>query len=173
MKSDEIRAEIERLNQLLAVSEKRLRTLEDELRIVLEQEFNRCFYISSKECIDVIESNSGHTVDMSTIKRWSDKGYLGEVYNERQMFWALDAGSGKQRNLYERNNMMNFLSSRGYIKPKLSVLDQVKVMSSPSQPVGTVIRHNLAINGFTYTVQLEESMEIIENVPEQRLEEFG
>ncbi len=169
MKSDEIRAEIERLRQLLAVSEKRMRKLEDELKIVVDQESDRCFYVSSKEIIDIMESNTGRTVDMSTIKRWSDKGHLGEVYNEKRKFWALDVGSGKQRNLYERKKVMNFLYNRGYIKPKFSILDYVAVLSRSAQLVGTVVRHELDINGFTYSVQLDESVDIINQIPEQQL----
>ncbi|MED0676575.1 MULTISPECIES: hypothetical protein [Aneurinibacillus] len=33
---------------------------------------------------------------MSTIKRWTDEGYLEEVIDERERFWALKLKQGKK-----------------------------------------------------------------------------
>ncbi len=169
MKSTKIRSEIEQLQKAITTHQTQIENLKKELEVVLNQETARRLYISSKEIIVLIEKSTGHTVDMSTIKRWSDKGYLGEVYDERQMFWALNVGSGKQRNLYKRENVMDFLYNRGYVKPRFSILDEAIVLSVPKQPVGTIIRKSLDINGFVYTVQLEDTMGIIDYVPEDKL----
>lgn len=169
MKSDKIRSEIERLRKTITEYQDQVLKLEEELKVVLDQETTRSVYMSSKEVIEFIENNTGRSIDMSTIKRWSDKGYLGDVFDERQMFFALNVGSGKQRNLYLRKTVIDFLYSRGLISPKFAILDEVTLSDMPANAVCSIIRNYLSTNGFAYTVQFEDSMEIVENVPEYKI----
>jgi hypothetical protein len=170
VKSDKIRLEIEHLLTTITEYQEQVLKLEKELEVVLDQESTRSAYMSSKEVIELIENNTGRSIDMSTIKRWSDKGYLGDVFDERKMFWALNVGSGKQRNLYLQETVIDFLYSRGFISPKFAILDEVTLSDMPEDDVGTIIRNCLSISGFAYTVQFEDSMEIVENVPEYKIQ---
>ncbi|MED0678554.1 hypothetical protein P4S83_03510 [Aneurinibacillus thermoaerophilus] len=62
---------------------------------------------------------------MSTIKRWTDEGYLGEVIDERERFWALKLKQGKKRNLYSVSIVFSFLYEKRYIAPLYDILDEV------------------------------------------------
>lgn len=172
-KSVEIKAQIERIEERIASDQKWLADLEQELAVVSQQEQERRAYINSKEIVQTIESSTNKSVDMSTIKRWADKGYLGHVYDEREKFFALDVGSGKQRNIYQRSTVLRFLLDRQYIHPAFEILDLVKIRTNSGSSVATVVNVNLGTNGFEYTLQLENDARIVADVPEEDIEAIG
>lgn len=170
LKSNEIKLQIDQLRERIRSDQEQLSKLENELHVVIEQENERLSYINSKEIAQTIKKSTGKSVDMSTIKRWADKGYLGVVYDEREKFSALDVGSGKQRNVYERMVVLKFLLERQYIRPAFEILDLVYLHKLPDQPMGTVISQILGSTGFKYAIQLENSVKILENVFEDEIE---
>jgi|GEM_PF-919392 len=169
-KSEQIRTQLQRVRERIESERKLLENLETELKMVQEQEEERKGYINSKEITQVISSSTGKSVDMSTIKRWADKGYLGVVLDEREKFSLLDTGSGKQRNVYKRSTVLPFLLDRHYIQPAFSVLDFVAVQTDKNELQATVVSAYLGENGFEYNLQLEDDVRILEGVPEEELE---
>ncbi|QSO49250.1 hypothetical protein [Alicyclobacillus mengziensis] len=170
LKSDELKLQMNRLRERIRSDKEQLTKLEHELDVVIEQERERQSYINSKEIAQTIEKSTGKSVDMSTIKRWADKGYLGVIYDEREKFSALDVGSGKQRNVFERTAVLRFLLERQYIRPAFEVLDLVRAHKLPGQPIATIISQKLGPDGFEYAIQLESDTEILEKMREEELE---
>lgn len=145
-----------------------LQDMRKQLKALDQQEKEREKYVSSKEIVDLIFKHTGKKVNMSTIKRWADEGYLGEVVEEREKFWALHTKQGKKRFLYPKVLSYQFLHEKGYLKPDYEVLDRVEVTKPGASPlIGIIIDSSLNQDAFEYTLQIEGSFDIVTNVHEK------
>jgi hypothetical protein len=159
---------IENLKQEIKEKQALLAELEEQFKEYNTQQERRKHYVSSKEIIDYVESRSGKVLNMSTIKRWTDEGYLGEVIDERQCFWALKTRQGKKRNLYRKSVVFSFLYEKGYVSPYYGILDEVFycVKNNPVSAVEMDVR--MESGRFLYKIQLPDYT-VIENVDEKLL----
>ncbi|KMY53302.1 hypothetical protein AC623_04275 [Bacillus sp. FJAT-27231] len=172
MKREELEAMLKKTEEKIKEQQLLLKDLSERLEALNKQEKEREKYISSKEIVELIFNKIGKTINMSTIKRWADEGYLGEVIDEKEKFWALQSKQGKKRFLYPKTNTYDFLYEKGYLLPEFEVLDRVLVTNQSSEPiVGIVIDSCLTKGQFLYTIQIEGSFETIKNVKEDILKE--
>ncbi|WP_052947528.1 hypothetical protein [Aneurinibacillus tyrosinisolvens] len=160
---------IENLKREIQEKQKLLAELEENLKSCKEQNELRKQYIASKEIIDYVQERSGKLINMSTIKRWTDEGYLGEVIDERAQFWALKTKQGKKRNLYNKSTVFSFLYTKGYIAPYHDILDEVQYCGDNRRLQATVISVRLEKGRFLYKLQLPDYT-VLEDVDEMRLE---
>ncbi|RNB84668.1 hypothetical protein EDM56_21425 [Brevibacillus fluminis] len=168
MKKEELQAEIAALESKIQECQDRLAHLYREREELLKQEVERKRYISSKEIIDLIYERTGKQSNMSMIKRWSDDGLLGEVVDEKVLFWALRSKQGKKRFLYQKKYVYAFLYEKGYLKPTFDVLDRVSLVDGTAAS-GIVINSQLHGDQFTYTIQLEDTGQVRQNVEEKQI----
>ncbi|WP_151532749.1 hypothetical protein [Cytobacillus depressus] len=170
MKRKELESTIKNTEEAIKVQQLYLKKLYEQLEALNEQEKERKKYISSKEIIELIYKNIGKNVNLSTIKRWADEGFLGEVIDEKEKFWALHLKQGKKRFLYPKMNAFNFLYEKGYLFPQFEVLDRVMIMDQNNNSViGIVVDSCLQKGHFQYTIQIEETFAIIKDIEESYL----
>ncbi len=170
LKKEELEEAIKSTEEKIETYQQSLSDLKERLHELVLQEKERENYISSKEIVDLIFKNTGKKNNMSTIKRWADEGYLGEVLDEKEKFWALPSKQGKKRFLYPKKDVYSFLYEKGYLQPQYRVLDRVQMIDPGHEPaIGIVINSFLKKNAFHYTIQVEGSYEIIENIKEMHL----
>ncbi|WP_051331048.1 hypothetical protein [Aneurinibacillus terranovensis] len=162
----ELEEAIERLRQEIQEKKSLLRQLEEELAQSKKQQECRKRYISSKEIVDFVAMRSGKTINMSTIKRWTDDGHLGDAIDEREHFWALKTKQGKKRNLYLRSVVFPFLYERGYIEPLYDILDEVCYI--PQNLRGVIMECDILEGEFVYKLQLPD-LSSLEHIPERLL----
>lgn len=172
LKKEELQAEIASVETKIKENQERLRMLYHELDELIAQEQERAHYISSKEIIDLIFAFTGKQGNMSMIKRWADDGHLGEVVDEKDKFWALRSKQGKKRFLYPKINVFAFLYERGILTPKYDVLDRIVFQASPAD-VGIIISSRLQIDRFMYTIQLEATGQVKQDVWEDEIAVAG
>lgn len=171
MKS-ELEAKISMLKERIQQDQLTLAKLEKEYLEVIKQEKAREEYMASSDIVDIIKKYTGNESNMSTIKRWADQGFLGEVIDERQRFWALKSKQGKKRFLYPKHNVYHFLYEKGYIKPLYHVLDRVKINQNNNQiqnEYAIIIKNELITDSFCYTIQLESNFQLFEKINENDL----
>ncbi|ERI06938.1 hypothetical protein [Aneurinibacillus aneurinilyticus] len=159
---------IKHIKQKIEEKQALLAELEAKLTEYKSQQEQRKHYMASKEIIDYIEQRSGKIINMSTIKRWTDEGYLGEVIDEREHFWALKTKQGKKRNLYKRATVFPFLYARGYIFPYYDILDEVLYLTETASFPATVTDIRMEDGQFLYKIQLPDYT-IIDSVNEKQL----
>ncbi|GEN32786.1 MULTISPECIES: hypothetical protein [Aneurinibacillus] len=164
----DLEVRIENLKQEIKEKQNLLAELEEKLTEYKNQQERRKQYMSSKEIIDYVENRSGKLINMSTIKRWTDEGYLGEVIDEREHFWALKTKQGKKRNLYRKSTVLSFLYNRGYIAPYYNVLDEVLYSTENASFSAVVIDVRMENGQFLYKIQLQDYT-IIDNIDEKQL----
>ncbi len=153
------------LEQRINEYESQLEQLRGQLAAVSEQEEERKQFVSSKEIIELIRQHTGRELNMSTIKRWADEGYLGEVLDEKQAFPALRTKQGKKRFIYLKETVYHFLFEKGYLVPAFEVLDQVWIGSERAIVMDSVLQQG----EFHYTVQIESTFTIQKGVKESCL----
>ncbi|WP_338752984.1 hypothetical protein [Bacillus sp. FJAT-52991] len=172
MKRSELELLIHKAETKLQEQQLLLQDLYKRLEALTDQERERENYISSKEIIDLIEKKVGKKINMSTIKRWADEGFLGEVVEEKDKFWALQSKQGKKRFLYPKVDTYRFLhEEKGYLLPEYEVLDRVLVTQSEKEPlIGMVIDSHLHQDEFHYIIQIEGSFETLQDVKEKNLQ---
>ncbi|GED13018.1 hypothetical protein [Aneurinibacillus migulanus] len=164
----ELEVRVKHLRQEIKEKQALLADLEEKLIEYKSQQEQRKYYVSSKEIIDYIEHRSGKLINMSTIKRWADEGYLGEVSDEREQFWALKTKQGKKRNLYKKAIVFSFLYTRGYLFPYYDILDEV-LYSTETTSFSAIVTDIRMENGqFLYKIQLPDYT-IIDDVNEEQL----
>ncbi|WP_240376846.1 hypothetical protein [Bacillus piscicola] len=170
MKRKELEGLIRATEDKIKEYEQELQNMRKQLTVVIEQEKERKHYISSKEIIDLIYKNTGKKINMSTVKRWADEGYLGEVIDEKDKFWALRTKQGKKRFLYPKVDTHSFLHEKGYLHPEFDILDLVEINQPDNEIItGTVVDSVLELDQFHYTIQAEDTFEVIKNVKEEFL----
>lgn len=167
MNQQEMAAEINALERKIEEQQHTLAQLKETLTCLEEQEAERRRFISSKEIIDMVYSHIGKRLNMSTIKRWADEGYLGEVIDEKERFWALKSKQGKKRYVYPKAAVFPFLNEKGYLKPKFAVLDAVK---AKQEITGMIIDFYLEKEHFCYTLQLDGTFQTISGINEEHLQ---
>ena len=173
MKRKELEAEIKALEEKISQYQRDVIEMKKLLNTMIEQEKERKNYISSSEIVDLIYEQTGRKINMSTIKRWADEGYLGEIIEEREKFWALRHKQGKKRFLYPIVNVYQFLYEKGYLRPKYDVLDRVEINDPKRQKaIGIVIDSVLKDAEFYYTVQVEDTFERWPMVREEHLKKL-
>ncbi|WP_203364306.1 hypothetical protein [Bacillus sp. REN10] len=172
MKRSELEWLIQKTEAKLKEQQELLQELYQRLEALTIQEKERQKYISSKEIIDLIERKVGKKTNMSTIKRWADEGYLGEVVDEKDKFWALQSKQGKKRYLYAKVDTYRFLyEEKGYLLPEYEVLDRVLVTQSKGEPlIGIIIDSHLHEDEFHYVIQIEGSFDTLKNVKERNIQ---
>lgn len=171
MKREDLEAMIVKTEEKIKEQQFLLADLYKRLEALSFQEKERENYISSKEIVDLVFKKIGKKMNMSTIKRWADEGYLGEVIDEKEKFWALHSKQGKKRFLYPKMNTYAFLYEKGYLLPEFDVLDRVLAVQSADEAiVGVVIDSRLHEGQFLYTIQIEGSYETVTNVKESDLQ---
>lgn len=153
------------LEQRITEYEIELEQLRGQLAVVAEQEEMRKQFLSSKEIIERVHRYTGRELNMSTIKRWADEGYLGEVIDEKQAFPALRTKQGKKRFLYPKIDAYSFLYEKGYLTPAFDVLDQVWLGRERAMVMDAVLEKG----EFHYTVQIESSFEVKKGIKESCL----
>ncbi|SEM70359.1 hypothetical protein SAMN05192533_10522 [Mesobacillus persicus] len=170
MKRNELEANIKSIEEKVADYQQELIKLREQLHALDEQEIEREKFVSSKEIVDLIDKKVGKKVNMSTIKRWADEGYLGEVIDEKERFWALHSKQGKKRFLYPKVQALSFLYEKGLLLPEFETLDRVQMIDGDSSTViGIVITCDLKDGEFLYNIQVEGTFDIIQAVKESRL----
>lgn len=170
MMSEELKQSISEIETNIKQQQAELRQLKKTLIDVLHQEKERQNYISSKEIIDLIDKNIGRKVNMSTIKRWADEGYLGEVVEEKDIFSALRTKQGKKRFLYPIVEVYHFLYEKGYLLPKYQILDPVVYTLEDNQELtGIVVDAKLTNGAFIYTIQIDNTTKLISSIKENNL----
>lgn len=173
MKRKELETEIKEMEEKISQYKEELINMKEKLNILVEQEKERKNYISSSEIVDLVYEHIGRKINMSTIKRWADEGYLGEVIEEREKFWALRHKQGKMRFLYPIVNVYQFLYEKGYLRPKYDILDRVLVEKDGEKPmVGVVIESELKDAKFHYTIQIEGTFEQVSMIEEDCLKKL-
>lgn len=153
------------LEQRIHEYESELEQLRIQLAAVAEQEEERKRFISSKEIIELIQKQTGRELNMSTIKRWADEGYLGEVLDEKQVFPALRTKQGKKRFLYPKEAVFSFLHEKGYLAPAFDVLDRVLLGPEYAMVMDAALKQG----EFHYRVQMESTFEVKTGVKESSL----
>ncbi|QRG65316.1 hypothetical protein [Brevibacillus choshinensis] len=161
--------QMERIQQLIAELSEQLSQLEQEQLAYNQQRKRRQSYLSSREILELLEERQGRNGSMATIKRWADNGFLGDVVDEREQFPLLESKQGNKRFLYPRDAVLRFLHEKGLLCPAFDILDRV-LLASPSGRFGALVtcveREDVH---FRYQVQLEETGEVVEGVPEEDL----
>jgi len=161
---------IKTIEEKIKAYQDELNQLREELSALDEQEKERKKYVSSKEIVELIYKKIGKKVNMSTIKRWADEGYLGEVIDEKEKFWALQSKQGKKRFVYPRVQAFTFLYEKGFLLPEFEILDRVLIMNpDDSQTIGVVVDYHLHKGEFLYTIQIEGTFEILKEINENEL----
>ncbi len=170
MKRTALEDSIKTIEAKIEAYQKELNQLREELSALTEQEEERKKYVSSKEIVDLIDKKIGKKVNMSTIKRWADEGYLGEVIDEKERFWALQSKQGKKRFVYPKVQALTFLYEKGFLLPEFEILDRVSVMNADgSQTIGIVIDYRLDKGEFLYSIQIEGTFEILKEMNEREI----
>lgn len=170
MKRDALEANIKSLEEKIKAQQLELEQLRKQLDALEVQEKERKKYVSSKEIVDLIYKNVGKKVNMSTIKRWADEGYLGEVIDEKEKFWALQSKQGKKRFVYPKVQAFTFLYEKGFLMPEYEVLDRVLITNQEHhQVIGIVIDCRLHKGEFLYSIQKEGKFEIAKDIKESEL----
>lgn len=164
----ELEERITHIKQEIKEKQALLAELEEKLTEYKSQKEQRKHYVASKEIIDHIEHRSGKTIHMSTIKRWTDEGYLGEVTDEREQFWALKTKQGKKRHLYKKEAVFSFLYAKGYLFPYYDILDEVLYHTETASLSATIIDIRMEDGQFLYKIQLPDYT-IIDSVNEKQL----
>jgi predicted nuclease with TOPRIM domain len=152
----ELEKQIQTLKEEIEKKQALLKELEEKWKEYKAQQEERERYVSSKEIIDYVMERSGKTINMSTIKRWTDEGYLGDVVDERDHFWALKTKQGKKRNLYSKEVAFMFLYQKGYIAPYYEILDEVVYCAEEESYSGVVVDVQMRNGSFLYTIQLAD-----------------
>lgn len=170
MKRDELEANIKLIDEKVKAYQQDLQKLREQLDALDEQEKEREKFVSSKELVDLIYKKVGKKINMSTIKRWADEGYLGEVIDEKERFWALHSKQGKKRFLYPQIQAFTFLYEKGYLLPEYEVLDRVLVTNPKYyNTIGIVVNCDLNMGEFLYNIQIEGTFEILKDIKEREL----
>jgi RNase P/RNase MRP subunit p29 len=170
LKRMELENTIKSIEEKIEGYQQELQKLREQLDALKVQEKERENFVSSKEIIDLIASKVGKKVNMSTIKRWADEGYLGEVIDEKEKFWAVHSKQGKKRFLYPKAQAFTFLYEKGFLQPEFEVLDRVLVKLPEREPViAIVINSSLRQGEFLYTLQVEGTFDILKDVKEREL----
>ncbi|MFT8322291.1 MAG: hypothetical protein ABF649_15450 [Bacillus sp. (in: firmicutes)] len=174
MKREELETKMKSIEEKIASYQHTLHQLNEELKEVIKQEEDRGNYVSSKEITDLIYEKTGKNTNMSTIKRWADEGYIGEVIDEKDKFWALKSKQGKKRFLYPKTDVYSFLYQKGYLWPKYEVLDRVQISKNDDDKLltGIIIDSCLKNAQFHYTIQLEVSMKMVKEIQESCLKKI-
>lgn len=173
---EDLQVQIEELKNRIRRDTLRLRKLKQTE--YERQRAERSQYLSSREIAALIKEHTGKSCSMTTIKRWADRGYLGEVCEERKRFPALPARRGNKRFLYRKTTVFCYLREKGLLKPRFAVLDRVRLArpgpqrGEPEQ-TAVVMAAELADDSFVYTLQLEASGRIVRQIPEQQLAAAG
>jgi hypothetical protein len=162
---------IRQLRRQIAELTEQLRELEIERQSYIRQRLRRSHYLSSREILQLLAARHGRTSSMATIKRWADEGHLGEVIEERQAFPLLATMQGRQRFLYLKRDVYRFLHEKGLLQPVYEVLDRVNILVENTPRWAVVVSSTLAEDHFVYDLQLEETGEILNHVPEEELSE--
>jgi hypothetical protein len=161
---------IKTIEEKIKAYQEELNQLREELSALDEQEKERTKYVSSKEIVDLIYKKVGKKVNMSTIKRWADEGYLGEVIDEKEKFWALQSKQGKKRFVYPKVQAFTFLYEKGFLLPEFDILDRVLITNADGgQTIGIVVDYQLNKGAFLYTLQIEGTFEILKQINEKEL----
>jgi hypothetical protein len=160
---------ITQVRRQIAELAEQLRALESERQAYLRQRSRRSHYLSSREILQLLAARHGRTSSMATIKRWADEGHLGEVIEERQAFPLLSAKQGRQRFLYPKHDVYRFLHEKGLLQPVYEVLDRVNIWVENTPRWAVVVSSTLADDRFVYDLQLEETGEILNHVPEEKI----
>lgn len=166
---------IQLLEKRIKEDELTLANLKHRLQELNNQKNKRALYISSSEILTLIYEHSGKESNMSTIKRWADQGFLGEVVDEREEFWALKTKQGKKRFLYPKNQVFKFLYEKQLLRPRFHVLDRVRIYVPDlvhHGQIAVVVKNILLGDGFIYTLQLEDTFKILDGIPESHLISF-
>ncbi|MGN7470411.1 hypothetical protein [Brevibacillus sp. SAFN-007a] len=162
--------QIAQVKQHLAQLTALLEELEEEQQRYHEQLEQRKAYMSSREILQLLEQKQVRIGSMATIKRWSDRGCLGEGVDERETFPLLAGKQGNKRFLYPRETVLAFLYEKGFLAPAYEVLDRVRLRQSRERAdwalVTAVSRRDLR---FFYQVQWETTGEVVLAVPEEDL----
>ncbi|MFC0271819.1 hypothetical protein ACFFIX_10170 [Metabacillus herbersteinensis] len=170
MKRNELEANIKLIDEKVKAYQQDLQKLREQLDALDEQEKEREKFVSSKELVNLIYKKVGKNINMSTIKRWADEGYLGEVIDEKERFWALHSKQGKKRFLYPKVHALTFLYEKGFLLPEFEVLDRVLVTNPEfDHTIGIVINCDLNKGEFLYNLQIEGTYEIIKDIKEREL----
>ncbi|WP_404331813.1 hypothetical protein [Mesobacillus maritimus] len=170
MKRTALEDNIKTIEEKIKAYQEELTQLREELSALDEQEKERTKYVSSKEIVDLIYKKVGKKVNMSTIKRWADEGYLGDVIDEKEKFWALQSKQGKKRFVYPKVQAFTFLYEKGFLLPEFDILDRVQIMNpDDSQTIGIVVDYQLNKGEFLYTIQIEGTFEILKEMNERDL----
>jgi hypothetical protein len=170
LKRNELEANIKLIEEKVKAYQQDLQKLREQLDALDEQEKEREKFVSSKELVDLIYKKVGKKINMSTIKRWADEGYLGEVIDEKEMFWALHSKQGKKRFLYPKVQAFTFLYEKAFILPEFEILDRVLVTNPElDQTIGIVINSGLHSGEFLYNIQIEGTYDIIKDIKEKEL----
>ncbi|WP_432774142.1 hypothetical protein AAFJ72_11950 [Brevibacillus gelatini] len=161
---------IAQIKQHIAELTTQLAELESEQQCYHEQLAQRKAYMSSREILALLEQKHVRIGSMATIKRWSDRGCLGEGVEEREAFPLLASKQGNKRFLYPRETVLSFLYEKGLLAPAYEVLDRVRFRHACRDTgwalVTAVSRRDLR---FFYDVQLETTGEVVLQVPEEDL----
>jgi RNase P/RNase MRP subunit p29 len=170
LKRTALEENIKTIEEKIKAYQEELNQLREELSALDAQEKERRKFVSSKEIVDLIYKKIGKKVNMSTIKRWADEGYLGEVIDEKERFWALQSKQGKKRFVYPKIQAFTFLYEKGFLMPEFEILDRVLILKPDnSQTVGIVVDYHLNKGEFLYTIQIEGSFEILKDMNERDL----
>ncbi|MBY0098171.1 hypothetical protein [Mesobacillus maritimus] len=170
MKRTALEANIKTIEEKIKAYQEELNQLREELSALDEQEKERKKFVSSKEIVDLIYRKIGKKVNMSTIKRWADEGYLGEVIDEKEKFWALQSKQGKKRFVYPKVQAFTFLYEKGFLLPEFEILDRVLIMNpDDSHTIGIVVDYHLNKGEFLYTIQIEGTFDIIKEINERKI----
>ncbi len=169
---NDIEGQIEILEKRILDDQLTLQSLKLRLKELIIQEKERACYLSSSEILDLIYEHTGKESNMSTIKRWSDQGFLGEAIDEREVFWALKTKQGKKRFLYPKKQVYQFLYDKKWIRPRFDVLDRVKICK-PGTPyheeAAVVVKSRLEADEFLYTLQTENDFLVLQDITESCL----
>jgi hypothetical protein len=168
----EIDEQMKRLRAQIIRATNELPRLEKKRAARLALLKERAKYVSSQEILELIYQSSGRKASLATIKRWADQGLLGEVINEREHFATLVHKQGNKRFLFRKEAVYPFLLSKGLLRPRFDILDQVIVHAEPSHR-GVVVAVFLCEDSFLYTIQREGSQEtmMIKEVQLRRLDD--
>jgi hypothetical protein len=170
LKRDELEANIKLIDEKVKAYQQDLQKLREQLDALDEQEKEREKFVSSKELVNLIYKKIGKKINMSTIKRWADEGYLGEVIDEKERFWALHSKQGKKRFLYPKVQAFTFLYEKGFLLPEYEVLDRVLVTNPEfNHTIGIVVNSDLNMGEFLYNIQIEGTYEILKDIKEREL----
>jgi hypothetical protein len=155
------------LRRQIELATQQLRELEEERDAYERQRQLRQRYLSSREILELLAKRGRREGSLSTIKRWADEGYLGDMLEERVHFPLLATTQGKKRFLYPKREVCLFLYQKGLLQPKYDILDRVQ--REGNQVQGIVTSVELRDDRFFYTIQEEGTQEILTGVPEEEL----